>query len=118
MEVARNGGSGVRNNKAPAGAVGALLFLTPISTPCAQESSKRERIITRTSGVLQSLHAMKIDHFHGQLVTAADSTPWHDNAVRATQPLRKPCVLRSGVEVIPIKHLHRAAPRQLYPPLT
>jgi hypothetical protein len=118
MEAARNGGLGVRNKKALAGEVGALLFNPPISTPCAQESSKRERIITRTSGVLQSLYAMKINHFHGQLVAAADSTPWHDNAIRDTQPLRKPCVPRIGVEVIPIKHLHRTAPRQLYPPLT
>jgi hypothetical protein len=78
----------------------------------------RELSTTRIPSVPYPLYAMKIDHFHGQLVAAADSTPWHDNAARDTQPLRKPCVPRSGIEVIPIKHLHRTAPRQLYPPLT
>jgi hypothetical protein len=61
---------------------------------------------------------MRIDHFHGRLVAAADSTLWQDNSMRAMPPLRKPCVPRTGVDVIPVKHLHRADPRQLYPPLT
>jgi hypothetical protein len=61
---------------------------------------------------------MQTNPFYGQPAGAAISISQRDDLTGRTQPLRKTCLLRAGVEVIRAQCPDRTATKQLYPPLT